>query len=437
MKISAILLFLLLCSLLAAQQADFQSYMTELLEKNSNYQQALSKFEQEKALTMIDKSLGWFDVNFIYKQYDNDFIRNETKTVLEHSDVVEKDKRWRLELDKQLFPKDFDNVANAINSRLNLLRYEQELALSRYNCISDIFADMLVWYEAAGMIEILQERLEILYQQNIILEELDLENVIEPETMIMLLEEIDNREDDLYDYRETASLMNSKYGDILDEFYNKFQLYIQQNDQPDTLLFSQGIDAKIKMIKKDVQGISNKIKWNYYNVYLPEVNLKLSYNWRENRQDWDIEKSGLFETMTRNQDEEFPEGEIEFSLPFNIFSNTGGKHALLKVFERELHYRSRELQLAWQSFKLERINFYQEAKLELKRKTRLHELYVRDLNLQKTKFQAEPSLLGTNPELKLQKETIKAAEAEMKMKMAEMKLYREIFLINSFGEEAK
>jgi hypothetical protein len=32
---------------------------------------------------------------------------------------------------------------------------------------------------------------------------------------------------------------------------------------------------------------------------------------------------------------------------------------------------------------------------------------------------------------------MKVETAEMKMKIAEMKLYREIFLINNFGEEKK
>ena len=75
--------------------------------------------------------------------------------------------------------------------------------------------------------------------------------------------------------------------------------------------------------------------------------------------------------------------------------------------------------------------------MEFKRKTNLFKLYKRQQNIEQIKYEEEPSLLGTNPELKLKKESIKTAEAEMNMKLAEMKLFREIFLMNYFGEETK
>jgi len=411
--------------------------MNKLLETNPDYLQALSRYEQETAQFRIDKSLNWFDLNFIYKQYDNDYTRDQIESDLEHSNVNEKDKRWRIELAKQLFPKDFDDAGDAINFNLNLIRYEQEMMLMRFNSISAIFDELIEWHEATRMIELIQERLEILYLQNKILEELDQENIIDPETMILLLEEIDTREDEMYDFKEIYSLYQSKYSESIEEFYDKFQLYIQQNEMPDTLLFSDKIAAHIENINLDVQKISNKIKWYYYYSFLPEVNLTLSYNWRKTNQDWDITKNGNYENMLREQNEEFPEGEIELSLPFNIFSNTSGKLALLKAYERELDYRSREMQQAWKIFELKRITFFQEARLELKRKTRLNELYERELNLQKTKYKEEPSLLGSNPKLKLNKKNIQSAEAELKMKLAEMKYYKEIFLIKSFGDETK
>jgi hypothetical protein len=423
--------------LLWCQESGLQEMLNTLLEQNTDYQQSLSNWEQEKSANRIDKSLNWFDVNFVYRKYDNDFIRDETKSVLEHSKVDETDKRWRIEVEKQLFPKDFDNTADAINTRLNLIRYDQEIKLNRHSCISDIFDDMISWYEAEQMVELLRGRLQYLYDQNLLLEELDQENLVDPGMMIDVLEEIDDKEDELYDFLEVTSLMKNKYEDIFTEFISNFELYVQEQAQPDTITFVDQVKTNLDQMKRDFQKLANKIKWSYINIYLPEVNLTFSYNWRENRQDWDIKKNNALSTMTRDQDEEFPEGEIELSLPFNIYSNTSGKLALLKSFERELHFRHQEIQLTWQNFELKRLSFYREAALEVKRKTRLHELYQRQLDLLNAQYQEEPTILGGNPELRLSRENMKVETAEMKMKIAEMKLYREIFLINNFGEEKK
>ena len=437
MKISSLILIILSSICLAAQSGDFPVFMADLLENNPDYMKALSRYEQEKAFYTIDKSLGWFDMNFVFQQYDNDFIRNETKTVLEHSNVIEKDKRWRLELDKQLFPKDFDAAADAIGFRLDLLRFEQDLSLLKHVCQAEILDEMIEWQEARQMAALLQERLDILYQQNRILEELDLDNIIDPEILILNLEEIDDRETELYEFKQLDSFYERKYDNILSEFYDTFQIFIKQNALPDTILFEQKINWEIAHLNQAIQAVSQKIKFNYFYFFMPEMNLTLSYNWRETNQNWDITKNGVYENLLREQNEEFPEGEIEFSLPFNIFSNTSGKLALLKASERELHFRSREMHLAWQEFEVERINFYHAAQLELKRKARLKELYDRTLHIFHKKYQEEPSLLGSNPELKLKKETIQTAEAEVDHQIAEMKLYKEIFLINSFGEDAK
>ncbi len=436
-RILAFLILLLGICGISAQKHELSQLMNTLLKKNPDYQQALSRYEQEKALFSIDNSLDWFDINLSHRQYDNDFTRDETETVLEHSDVEEKDKRWRIEVEKTLFPKDFDNVTNTIGNRINLLRYKQDFKLAYSEATADIFDDMIDWYEAEMMVSFLKSSLDILYQQNQVLEELNLQNQIGPEILIDNLEEIDKLEDDLFDYRETVSVFKRKYGEILPEFLQKNRDFISLNPLPDTLTFQQHIESETNALKKEVKNISGKIKLNYTHFFLPEVTLTLSYNWRENRQNWDIEKNNIFKSMIRNQDEEFPEGEIEISIPFNMFSNTSGKLALLKAYQRELRYRGEDMQLAWQKFGIDRLNFYRAARLELKRKTRLHELYNNNLNLQIRKYREEPTLLGSNPELKLQKDTIKTNEAELEMKLSEMKLYKEVFLINSLVEESK
>lgn len=430
MKIKLIFVSILLFSVLSAQESDLENLLDFMLEKHPDYQQSISRYEQEKALYRIDSSLNWFDINFVYQQYENNFIRDETETTLEHSEVEEKDKRWRIELEKQFFPKDFDNAIDAIGSRLDILRYEQDTILSYYTCCSDIFDDMIQWFEATNEIKNLEEKLDILYEQNIALEELENQNLIDPKILIDNLEEIDDSEDDLYDFKEISEVYERKYGKILDDFLQKYEAYFSTAEKPDTLVFEQKINTEISNLNREIKKIANKIKFNYFHFYLPEINLTLSYNWRETRQDWTIEKNSNLSERERDQDEEYPEAEIEFSLPFNIFSNTSGKLALLKAYERELHYRSKEMILSWHTFKLERINYFAEAQLELKRKSRLNELYDRNLNIQTQKFNEEPSLLGSNPELKLQTETLKAKKAEMGKKIAEMKMNKEIFLIN-------
>lgn len=437
MKIRSLLFFIFLFTLLSAQESSLKNLLDSLLEKHPDYQQIISRYEQERALYRIDNSLNWFDVNFAYQQYENEFIRDETETTLEHSDVIEKDKRWKIELEKQFFPKDFDNAADAIGSKLDMLRYEQDKTLSYYICSSDIFDDMTFWYEADREIELLKKQLNILYEQNSVLEELEAQNLIDPKILIDNLEEIDDKEDDMYDFIEVSEEYERNYGNILEDFVTAFDSYVSINSQPDTLLFNQTIDNEIIKLNKEINKIANRIKFNYYYFYMPEVNLALSYNWRKTRQDWTIEKNNFLKDRKRDQDEEFPQAEIEISLPFNIFSNTSGKLALLKSYERELHYRSKDMIFAWKAFKVERLNSMIEASLELKRKTRLKELYEKNLMILNEKFSEEPSLLGNNPQLELESEKLKTKKAEIRMKMAEMKLYKEIFLINSLGEETK
>lgn len=427
-----------LFSLLSAQEDNLKNLVDSLLEKYPDYQEAVSRYQQENARFRIEQSLNWFDINFRYQQYDNDFIRDETETTLEHSEVDEKDKQWRIELEKQLFPKDFDNTISNIGNRLDVLRYQQEKILSYHTCSSDIFDDMISWYEADCNIKLLENRLNILYKQNSLLEELEAQNLIEPKILIENLEEIDDKEDDLYDYKEIRTEFEKTYGcDLLPVFLQSFDRFVASQTRPDTLNFSRIINSNINLMHKEAQKIASRLKLSYFYFFMPEVNFTLSYNWRKTQQNWTIEENNLTKDRKRNQDEEYPEGRIELSLPFNVFSNTSGKSALLKAFERELQFRSKEIALAWNSLKIKRLNAFEEAKLEVKRKTRLKELYEKNLLSETTQYNEEPSLLGTNPELKLEIDQLKLEDARIKMKLAEMKLYKEIFLINILGEETK
>jgi hypothetical protein len=434
-KYIAILLLLLSTNLVFAQSNDLEAMINALLLQNTDYQQALNRYKQEEALYTIDKSLSWFDVSFIYKQYDNDFTRNDITENLEHSSVNEKDKRRSFELNKQLFPKDFENGQNSIGSKLDLLRYSQETKLLRSSISSDIFDELIAWYEVSMKINQWQQELDVLYRQERTLESLETQRQIDSQTLIANLEDIDNKENDLYAAKKSQALYERKYGDILPGFLVKMQDYVNSQPQADTLLFHQKIQKQIQVLKRDINKINSSINFRYAYFYLPEIKLRLSYNWRENRQNWDITENNELGKMKRNQDEEYPEGNIEISLPFNFLSNTRGKLTLLKAYGFELDYRSKDMELAWDKFAISRINQYQAATLQLRRKTRLKDLYEENFALQSQRFKEEPTLLGDNPSFRLQKESSKAEEARVEMKIAEMELYKEIFIINNLKED--
>lgn len=173
LKIRLSILFLLVLGGLGAQSTELSSLMDSLLKTNTEYQKALSRYESKKAVSLIERSLTWFDINFIYKQYENRFSRDEIEDDTEHSRVLERDKRWRIELDKNLFPKDYDHVSDAIETKLALLRYKQELKIAYTENAFLILDELILWYEAESMAKLLQSRLDAMYQQQEILEELD------------------------------------------------------------------------------------------------------------------------------------------------------------------------------------------------------------------------------------------------------------------------
>ncbi len=437
MRIKLLFFILISINFLLAQENELANLLNELLLKNPDYQQAVNRYEQEKAFHRIEKSLQWFDLNLIYRDIDNDIFRDERSNYLEKTDIAETDRRWRLELNRTFFPKDFDDEADEINARMRLLRYQQEKILARWACLNEIFRDFINWHEAAEMMQIRQRHLQLLYRENQIWEELYAENIIEPIVLINNLVEIEDKEDDYYDNQEIYDFFLEKYGDRLNEFQQKFSLWSDVDILPDTTAFKQEIKQQIDYLSNESKKISNRIKFDYFHFYLPEVELTLSLNKREIRQTWDINRDGNLKTMKRKQDENFLLGEIELSLPFNIFSNTSGKHAVLKAYERELFFRTENMILDWQKFKVRRLTSLQNYQWEYKRKSRIEELYLRNLQIFQTKYDEEPTLLGDNPQLKLEREIIRTKRAELDARIAEMKLFKEIFLINSSQEDSK
>ncbi len=93
---------------------------------------------------------------------------------------------------------------------------------------------------------------------------------------------------------------------------------------------------------------------------------------------------------------------------------------------------------AWQ------INFIETASIPttgaietLSRKTRLLQLYNKELSQSLERLETETDLKSGNQETKLRQLSLKAAEAELKLTIAKMKLYKEEFLINTLGQDLK
>lgn len=432
-----VLLLLQLTLCLSAKNNDLALMIDNLLNKNPDYQQTLYRYEREKSALAIDRSVNWFEINFLYRQYENQFTRDETVNSLEHSEVDEKFKMYRVELSRQLFPKDFDNVTDIIGARINLLRFQQAVKLDYSECVGDIFDDMIRWYKAETMITLLQGRLDILQRQNLFLESMYLDADIDPDLLIENIEEINKRESDLQKYKETSLSLNIRYGSVLNDFVQQAFTYLEYHNLPDTITFMAKIDSEIRTLTQETAKLSNRLKLYYTYFYLPEINLSLSYNWREIRQTWDIEQNNVFKRMIRIQTEEYPRGQIELSLPLDLYSNTGGKLGMLKAYNRDLQNRSHEIVLAWRNLSAEKLNSYHAARHELIRRIRLSELYERNLELQRIKYKEEPSLLGGLPEQRLQLDAFKAQEALMESRVAELKLCKQVFLIQKMGEDLK
>ncbi len=428
-------LFLLSLSLLFSQSGELDVFFNKLLENSPDYLQAVNRFERAKAVQKIDKSLNWFDLNFIYKHYGNDFTRDDKDILREYSEVFEKDTRKRIEIERRLFLKDFDDASDLISSQLELYRYQQDLFLDKYNLVSKLFEDLILWQEAVSMNELISEKLLLLNEQYLLLGELDQENLIETRIIINTIEDIDDSEKRLNKYAAISEQMFRKYGNILNEFSSLMTTY--QYIETDTIIFVERVNKHRALVEGNKDKISTRIKWKYLQAFLPEVRFTLSYNWRDTEQNWESQKGGNNTSMTRIQKERFPEGELRLTIPFNFIDNTKGKTSLLKTYERELQFRTGNILSEWDDFEITRLTNYRKSEQELRRKTQLAELYQRELNLQTIKYREEPTLLGTNPELILKQVSLKAIEAEIKRKSAQLRFYKEAYILYSFCEEKK
>ena len=436
MKFKLLLILLISCSVLSADLVGFEAILEKLLKNNSEYQQVLSNFEREIGRYYLNKSTALPELNISYQKYSNDILRDELKTSTipesENTTIDENDERWRIELSKQFFPKDFDHADDTIGSAIELMVITSEMFTTRDEALSDIFDDMTDLYEADVMIKVLEPEINVLLRENAILDELEKNNIIDPADLIDNLKELDAEEKKLNEFRETSERLKKQYGNVNQEFVELFFSY-SENDQADTLMFNMFMDIMVSGISEGCDDVTRKIKRNKVYAWLPEIRASVSYNWRNIDQEWDIKNADGYEFWDREQTEAFPEIKLELSLPLDFVGNMKGKSLTLKAYEHEVMQNDLELTGKINDLKIERLSALEYYKNRLLRKQQISRLREKQAKINEDKYLADPTLLGELPQLELEDSRLKVLKAEAELKIAEMRYYKQVYLINNFG----
>ena len=327
-----------------------------------------------------------------------------------------------------------DNVHDLIEYRLDIIEAQQELVLYKIERLDNLIDDHIKIFEAQKQIELLKMELDILNRENQILEELYSRNVIKTSDLIKNLENIAKKKRALSKWDETLEKQKLESKKYIPSFLESFENYIQKTPLTvDTTIFKQRNEELIKSYKKQLKKVLSVIKRNSYYFYLPEINASVSYTERTTLQDWKITEDSEEEYLReRDITEKYPKFEVELSLPFNIFSNTIGKYKLLEALEREALLSKYEIEFSFYQSEIKQLNSFKRATNNYQITKRLSQLYSEKYNIINEKYQSQPSMLGTTPEITFKKEYIKNQRAELKFEISKMELYREIFLINYF-----
>ncbi|HHE38670.1 MAG TPA: hypothetical protein ENL20_08880 [Candidatus Cloacimonetes bacterium] len=441
-KIFNILLFLLVfLNPLFSNENDLTSFLENILQNDLDLQKKENRLKTLIARDKIERSINWFDINFAYRKTSNELTRDQTEKQnedqkLEHSDIKEEGERWWIELNRTFFEKDFDSVYDLLNAKLDITLGKFELDIFRIERSADIFSDFLEWKRADLVLEISHEKLKLQYKENMILERLFENNVIEPDDLIENLAEIKKIEKEISQQKEVISQFNKTYKNLNVEFYEKLELFSQIGDnKADTTAFKEKISASLSALNSMQKKILSSLRRKYYYFYLPEINLSLSYQKKNIFQDWEIMEDEEFKLRERDFKELYPEAEVELSVPFNFWGNTSGKYHLIKSLERGVLTKFAEAEKELQQFENKLINDFITALKDFSWQEKIFELQKIKFERIKKKYEAKPSLLGKNPEIAYKKEEFKYKKAELDFEISQMKLYKEIFLINYFAEK--
>lgn len=434
-KSKSILLFLFFSYSLFSLETDFNKLMENILVDDIKFQKKENRLNLLNANNKIDKSVNLFDINLKYREHTNDITRDQRESFnTEYSDITEEDSRWSIELNKSFFQKDLDNVHKQIKYRLDIIEIQQELVLYKIERLGDLINDHIKSFEAQKQIELLQMEIDILNRENQILEVLYSKNVITITDLIKNLESIEKKESSLSNWNEILEKQKSKSKKNLSSFIESFENYIQKTPLiVDTIHFKQRNEELIKLYNNQLKKVLSTIKRNSYYFYLPEINASVSYNERTTLQDWKIIENSEEEYLReRSFTEKYPEFEVELSLPFNIFGNTIGKYKLLEALEREALLNKYDIEFSFYQSEIKQLHSFKRAINKYQTAKRLSQLYSRKYDIINEKYQSQPSILGTTPEITLKKESIINKKVELKLEISKMELYRDVFLINYF-----
>ena len=432
-KITLILLFFSFS--LFSSEIDFKKLMEKVLLDDIEYQKKENRLNIMIASNRIEKSVNWFDINLTYRQHTNDMTRNQTELFdTEFSDILEEDSRWRIELNKRFFQKDLNKAHDLIEYRLDIIETHQELVLFKLERIDGLIDDYIDFTEAQKQIELLTMELEIFNRENLILEELYSKNIITASKLINNIESIVTIENSLSNWNEIIEKQKFNDAAQTQSFLELFENYIQTTPlEVDTLEYKQHNSEMIKSYEKQLEKVLSAIKRSSYCFYLPEINASVSYNERTTLQDWQITEN-TDEEYLRERDftEKYPEFVVELSLPFNIFGNTIGKYKLLEALEREALLNKFDIKFSFYQSEIQHLNSFKKAFNKYQTAYKLSQLYSKEYDIINEKYQSQPSMLGTTPEITLKKEFIKNQKIELKLEISKMKLYKNVFLINYF-----
>ena len=432
-KLTLLLLFNF--SLLFSLGTNFKKIMDNVLLEDIKYQKKENRLKLLIANNTIEKSVNWFDINLTYRQHSNDITRDQIDlTETEYSDIEEEDTRCSIELNRCFFRKDMDKAYELINNRLDIIESQQELNLFRIETLSNIIDNNIKLFEAQKQIELINMEIGILHRENQILEELYAKNVITVTDLINNLENIEVLENSLSSWKEIIEEHRFQLTSHTSSFLKSFEQYILTTPlEIDTIKYIEQSEQYKQTYKEKIGKVLSAIKMNHFYCYLPEINTSVSYNERTTLQNWKIVENSLAEYLReRDFTEQYPEFEVELSLPFNVFGNVKGKYNLLKALEREAQIIQLEIESSYNQLEIIRLNSFIRSKNSYNASKRLSQLYSKQYELIDEKYRSHPTTLGNTPEITLKKEFIKNKKNELKLKLSEMELFRDIFLINYF-----
>lgn len=426
--------FLMLMPRYLLSGISFENLISKRLLGEKKYQKYIAGIQQEEARQDLDQSTLYPELNFSCQSISNDVERDEYKTFsreLEVSTIEESDERLSVSLQQEFFAMDFDYAQDALQSYSDLFCVSEQMDMVEVKLAGDLIKEQIDFFEAEQMLGLKLRNLEQLKYENMGLKSLYDENIISADQLIKNIKELEDTEKDISNYQIVLnSFKDHEFGEVFSVAFNE---YMTEMPNADTLGFIKRINEAENQVSRCYSRSTKRLNRYRISSWFPELNLSASLNWRDTDQYWEIQSEDELEIWDRDQNETYSLFQIEFSIPLNFYQNLKGRNQLLKGYEKEYSAERNYLMSDLLQLETERLELLSLRARELERKELLVKLY-RD-NLQTAERISEMSVKEAS--IEREKAEIKLQEAIIRCKVAEMKYYREIFLINEFGEIVK